>query len=151
MEKQYVVFKLCNQEYGVDIKTVREISEYKQSTKVPNTLGFVEGLINLRGIITPIISLKKRFDLVEEGHEIQETRIIIINMEDKQLGFMVDDASQVLTLDEKQIDNPPEIVLNSIAQYIIGIGKVDEKIIVLLDLEKVLSQEEKEEIISTEM
>ncbi|AKL94044.1 chemotaxis signal transduction protein CheW [Clostridium aceticum] len=144
-EKQYVIFKLCGEEYGVAIQHVQEITEHKRATTVPNVPKFIEGIINLRGNITPIISLKKKFNL-QEG-EIQESnRIIIINIADKQVGFIVDDASQVLTMDEKQIENPPELLTGIDRQYIIGIGKVEEKIIILLDLEKILTEKEKNEI-----
>lgn len=144
-EKQYVIFKLSGEEYGVEIKHVQEITEYKKATKVPNVPNFIEGIINLRGNITPIVSLKKRFNL-DEGEIKENNRIIIINLKDKQVGFVVDDASQVLTMDEKQIENPPDLLTGIDRQYIIGIGKVEEKIIILLDLEKILTEEEKEEI-----
>ncbi|SET36672.1 purine-binding chemotaxis protein CheW [Natronincola peptidivorans] len=144
-EKQYVIFKLCGEEYGVEIDHVQEITEYKKATKVPNVPSFIEGVINLRGNITPIVSLKKKFNLQED--EIKDSnRIIIINLKNRHVGFIVDDASQVLTMDEKQIDNPPEILTGIDRQYIIGIGKVEEKIIIMLDLEKILSEDEKEEI-----
>ncbi|MEN1761892.1 chemotaxis protein CheW [Anoxynatronum sibiricum] len=145
MEKQYVVFKLNQEEYGVAISHVQEITEIKSITSVPNTPAFVEGIINLRGKIVPIVSIKKRFDLPLEG-ELEEQRIIIINLNEKQVGFIVDDASQVLTMDENQIESPPELIAGIDRDYIIGIGKVDEKIIVLLDLEKILSDKEKKEI-----
>ncbi|SMP41379.1 chemotaxis protein CheW [Anoxynatronum buryatiense] len=145
MEKQYVIFKLNQEEYGVAISHVQEITEIKSITSVPNTPAFVEGIINLRGKIVPIVSIKKRFDLPLEG-ELEEQRIIIINLNEKQVGFIVDDASQVLTMDESQIESPPELIAGIDRDYIIGIGKVDEKIIVLLDLEKILSDKEKKEI-----
>ncbi|SDJ99482.1 chemotaxis protein CheW [Natronincola ferrireducens] len=144
-EKQYVIFKLCGEEYGVEINHVQEITEYKKATKVPNVPSFIEGIINLRGNITPIVSLKKKFNL-EEGEIQENNRIIIINLKNKHVGFIVDDASQVLTMEEKQIENPPELLTGIDRQYITGIGKVEEKIIILLDLEKILTEEEKEEI-----
>ncbi len=145
MEKQYVIFKLNREEYGVEISHVQEITEIKSITTVPNTPVFVEGIINLRGKIVPIVSIKKRFDLPQQA-EMGEQRIIIINLKDKQVGFIVDDASQVLTLDENQIEKPPELVAGIDRDYIIGIGKVEDKIIVLLDLEKILSEQEQKEI-----
>jgi len=145
LEKQYVIFKLNREEYGVAISHVQEITEIKSITTVPNTPPFVEGIINLRGKIVPIVSIKKRFDLPQQG-EMEEQRIIIINLSEKQVGFIVDDASQVLTLDEDQIENPPELIAGIDRNYIIGIGKVEEKIIVLLDLEKILTEQEQKEI-----
>ena len=145
MQKQYVIFKLNREEYGVEISHVQEITEIKSITTVPNTPSFVEGIINLRGKIVPIVSIKKRFDLPQQAEK-EEQRIIIINLNEKQVGFIVDDASQVLTLDESQIENPPELIAGIDRDYIIGIGKVEEKIIVLLDLEKILTEQEQKEI-----
>ena len=149
MEKQYVVFKLNEEEYGVEISHVQEITEYKTVTNVPNTPSFIEGIINLRGNIVPIVSIKKRFELSQEEAS-TDHRVIIINLGSKQVGFIVDDASQVLTMNENQIENPPDLITGIDRDYIIGIGKVAEKIIILLDLEKILSENEKKEIIKIE-
>lgn len=142
-EKQYVVFKLNDEEYGVDIKNVREITEYKKTTKIPNSPNFVDGVINVRGDTIPIIDLKKRFNLIENEMKCEVKRIIIVNVEDRHVGFIVDDASQVMRIYEKDIDNPPEVLLDINERYISGIGKVNEKIIVLLDLKEVLDHKEK--------
>jgi purine-binding chemotaxis protein CheW len=144
-EKQYVIFKLGNEEYGVEIMNVKEISEFKESTKVPNTPYFVDGIINLRGEIIPIINLKKRFE-VSDGEIDSDTRIIVININDRNVGFVVDEASQVLRIKDNDIDEAPEIVAGVDRQYITGVGKVGEKIIILLDLEKILTDEEKEKL-----
>ena len=144
-EKQYVIFKLCNEEYGVDIKNVQEITEYKETTKIPNAPDFIEGIINLRGNVTPIISLRKRFNLGTQEIN-KDSRIIIIKLEEKQIGFIVDDASQVITIDSSKIEPPHELITGVDRQYITGIGKVDEKIIIMLDLEKVLTEKEQIEI-----
>lgn len=145
MEKQYVIFKLNEEEYGVEISHVQEITEHKTVTSVPNTPSFIEGIINLRGNIVPIVSIKKRFNLPQEKAG-ADHRVIIINLGSKQVGFVVDDASQVLTMDESQIENAPELITGIDRDYIIGIGKVSEKIIILLDLEKILTEKEKKEI-----
>lgn len=145
MEKQYVIFKLGKEEYGVDIMNVKEICEFKESVKVPNTPKFIDGIINLRGDITPIVNLKKRFDL--ENTEINSnTRIIVININNKQVGFVVDEASQVLRIGEENIEPTPDVVAGVDKKYIIGVGKLDEKIVLLLDLEYILTDEEKVEI-----
>lgn len=150
MKNQYVVFNLCGEEYGVDIQNVQEITEYKDPISVPNAPNFIEGVINLRGNVTPIVSLKKRFNLVEQK-KVNEDRIIIINIREKLVGFMVDDVSQVLTLDEKQIENPPEIIIQNTHQYITRIGKIDKKIILILNLVKVLTEVEKNKIVELEL
>ncbi len=141
-EKQYVIFNLGNEEYGVDIMKVKEISEFKESTKVPNAPYFVDGIINLRGEIIPIVNLKKRFN-IDNNDVDSDTRIIVINLNERNVGFVVDEASQVLRINDNDIDPAPEIIAGIERQYITGVGKVDEKIIILLDLEKILTDEEK--------
>lgn len=144
-ERQYVIFKLDREEYGVDIMHVKEISEFKESVKIPNAPKFVDGIINYRGVITPIINLRRKFHL--EIKEITSAvRIIIINLKEKQVGFLVDDASQVLTIDEKDIDPAPDLITDIDQKFISGIAKVDERMVILLDLEKVLNDEEKKKI-----
>ncbi|WP_432664124.1 chemotaxis protein CheW [Wukongibacter baidiensis] len=141
-EKQYVIFNLGNEQYGVDIMNVKEISEFKESTKVPSAPYFVDGIINLRGEIIPIVNLKKRFGI--ENDEIDsDTRIIVINLNGRNVGFVVDEASQVLRINNDDIDPAPEIIAGVDRQYINGVGKVEDKIIILLDLEKILTDEEK--------
>ena len=144
-EKQYVIFKLGSEEYGIEITNVREITEYSESTKVPNSYDFIDGIINLRGNVVPVINLKKRFNL-EETKINNNSRVIIISVADKQVGFIVDDASQVLTLDEKDIEETPEIISGVDKKYIVGIGKKEEKIIILLNLEAILSENERKKI-----
>ncbi|SCY04998.1 chemotaxis protein CheW [Alkaliphilus peptidifermentans] len=144
-ERQYVIFKLDKEEYGVDIMHVKEISEFKESVKIPNSPKFVDGIINYRGVITPIINLRRKFHL-ELKENTADVRIIIINLSEKQVGFIVDDASQVLTIDEKDIDPAPDLIADIDQRFISGIAKVDERMVILLDLEKVLSEEEKKNI-----
>lgn len=144
-EKQYVIFRLGKEEYGVEIVNVKEICEYKESVKVPNTPKFVDGIINLRGDITPIINLKKRFHL-DEGDINSDTRIIVINIQNRQVGFIVDEASQVLRISEEDIEPAPDLVAGVDRKYIIGVGKLADRIILLLDLEYILSEDEKDKI-----
>ncbi|KAB3529024.1 chemotaxis protein CheW [Alkaliphilus serpentinus] len=144
-ERQYVIFKLDKEEYGVDIMHVKEISEFKESVKIPNAPNFVDGIINYRGVITPIINLRRKFHL--EIKEItSNTRIIIINLKEKQVGFLVDDASQVLTIENKDVDPAPDLITDIDQKFISGIAKVVERMVILLDLEKVLSDDEKKKI-----
>lgn len=144
-EKKYVIFKLGEEEYGIDIMKVKEVTEYKETVKVPNTPDFVEGIINLRGDVTPIISLKRRFKLNHDT-ALETTRVIVVNLEDRLIGFIVDDASQVLSLDDNQIDSAPEIVSGIGKKYIEGIGKVEDRMIIMLDLLQVLDEDEKKEL-----
>jgi purine-binding chemotaxis protein CheW len=145
-ENQYVVFKLNKGEFGIDIMNVKEISPYVESTFLPNTPKFVEGVINYRGNVIPIINLKKRFLLGEIEHN-KDTRIIIINLNDKEVGFVVDEASQTVRLNDEDIDPAPDIVSEIDKRYITGVGKLDKKrLLILIDLNKVLSGEEIQEI-----
>jgi len=142
-EKQYVVFKLGNERYCADIANVGSITEFDMITKVPNTPPYIEGVINLRGEVIPIVSLKKRFN-VSEANESEDARIIIITYDGKNIGFLVDDASQVIRIDDENIEATPAIIAGEDRKYISGVGKVDGAIVVLLDLIKILSDSEME-------
>ncbi|KDR96113.1 purine-binding chemotaxis protein CheW [Peptoclostridium litorale DSM 5388] len=142
-ENKYVIFKINSEEYGVDIMKVKEVSEFKKSVSVPNAPSFVDGIINLRGDITPIISLKKRFGIIDDRSADESSRIIVVNIQDKLVGFVVDEASQVISIEDSSIDPPPPVVVGVDKKYIHGIGKLDERMIILLDLEKVLNEQEK--------
>lgn len=145
-ENQYVVFKLDRGEFGIDIMNVQEISPYEESTSLPNTPDFMEGVINYRGNVIPIINLKKRFSLGEVDYD-KDTRIIVINLNDKEVGFVVDEASQTIRLDDKNIDEAPEFISGIDKKYITGVGKLDDKrLLILIDLNKVLSGEEIKEL-----
>ena len=144
-ENQFVVFLLGDEKYGVDILNVSTISEYMDITKVPDAPVYVEGIINLRGDIIPVINLKKRFNIPET--EISEdTRIIIYSIEGVAIGFLVDEASQVLRIEDSNIEPTPTILKGGDREYISGVGKHDEKIIILLDFAKILSESERNEL-----
>jgi len=144
-ERQYVIFTLEQEQYGVDIMHVKEISEFKKCNKIPHTPSFIEGIINYRGAVTPIINLRKKFQL-SEGEIDSQTRIIIINLKDKQVGFLVDEASQVLTIDQEMVDPAPKIVTDIQEEFIEGIAKLEDRMVILLDLENVLNEKEKETV-----
>lgn len=144
-EKQYVVFKLENEEYGIGIMNVREIIPYKESVKVPNTPNFVEGIINYRGSVIPTICLKKRFNINQDVQD-SNTRIIIINLDDRQVGFVVDEASQTIKIDDADVDPTPNMISNVDMNYIIGVGKREDRLIILIDLEKILTEDEREKL-----
>ncbi|MGE5631266.1 MAG: chemotaxis protein CheW [Caulobacteraceae bacterium] len=140
-EVQFVVFKLGKEEYGVNIMQVQEIGPYEEPVKVPNTPEFVEGVMNLRGNVIPVISLKKRFNI--PGGEITEnTRTIVINFGSKQIAFIVDDASEVLTIDDSNIQATPEIIAGADRKYITGIGKQGDRLLIILDLNFLLNEQE---------
>lgn len=141
--KQIVVFKLLDQEYSIDIMRVLEIVNYEPVRKVPEVPSYVEGIINLRGTIYPILNLRERLHLPQ--HEaLHETKIILMNMEETKVGFMVDSVCEILTLDEEQIEMTPKILEKYESKYIKGVIKKDERIIVIFDIDAlILEGEEK--------
>ncbi|MFZ5753365.1 MAG: chemotaxis protein CheW [Bacillota bacterium] len=148
-DQQFVVFKLHTEEYGIEIKNVQEIVHMQEITRLPQSLEFVEGIINLRGRIIPVVDLKKRFYGVktETG---DNTRIIVIDLGNQVLGIMADEVSEVLRLNETMIDPPPAIIMQmSSGNGVKGIGKLEDRLLILLDLTKAFSLEEKQQIQAT--
>jgi purine-binding chemotaxis protein CheW len=145
-ENQFVVFRLGQEKYGVDILNVSTISEYLEITRVPDAPHYVQGMINLRGDIIPVISLKRRFN-IPETEVSDETRIIIYTIDGVDIGFLVDEASQVLRVDDKDIEPTPAILRGADREYISGVGKYEGQIIILLDFSKILSDTERAQIV----
>lgn len=142
-EQQLVVFGLGKEEYGVEITQVQEIVRLQEITKLPDTPYFVEGVVNLRGKVIPLIDLKKRFGL-EVNERNTDNRIIVVNVNNNTVGVIVDYVSEVLRLSEDNIEPPPQIVKGIDKEYLRGIGKVDNRLLILLDLDKILSHEEQD-------
>jgi purine-binding chemotaxis protein CheW len=135
---QLVTFKLGSEEFALDILLVQEINRRVEITKVPKTPEFVEGVINLRGKIVPVLDLRKRFGLA--GREFTaQSRIIVVNIDKRVLGLMVDSVSEVLRIPEHTVEPPPPLVAGIDATYIKGIGKFEGRLLILLDLGKVLA------------
>ncbi len=148
-EKQLVVFRLGQEEYAIDILGVKEIIKYPKTVKLPNTPDFVEGIVNYRDSVIPILDLNRRFKL--GGKETGDsTRVIIVNIGgtgDRQVGFMVDQVEEVLRLKTECIQEPPETVSRGMdRQYIRGVGKLEGRLIIILDIERVLSDKEKADL-----
>lgn len=144
--KQIVIFKLGDEEFGVDILQVREIEKLDQQiTRVPKSPAFVEGVINLRGEIVPIVDLRKRFGLVvrQTGNE---ARVIIVDISDGQVGMVVDAVVEVIRLNVSAIENAPSITRGVDAYFLSGVAKINERLIILINLERALSPEEMKEI-----
>ena len=144
-EKQFVIFKLGEQNYCVDIMNVGGITEYKGATKVPEAPYFVEGVINLRGSIIPIINLKKRFG-IPEVRQTEDCRVVLFNLNGTEIGFLVDEANQVIKIDSDNIDPTPDILKGADKDYIDGVGKVNQSIVIVLDLAKVLTEGERNQV-----
>jgi purine-binding chemotaxis protein CheW len=141
-EKKVIVFALGSEEYGVEVEKVKTIERMQPMTRVPKTPDFVKGVINLRGVVVPIIDLRSRFGLAETEYT-DNTRIIIVSVGDIEVGLIVDAANDVIDLDEENIVNPPEVVGGIKAKYLRGIARVNEqRLLVLLNLDQVLNKQE---------
>jgi len=139
---QVIVFKLGNEKYGVEISQVREIIRPAQITRIPNTPDFIEGVINLRGQITTIINLRKRFGLENKPID-NDTRIIVVEHNNSVIGMMVDSVSEVKYLSEREVESlPPIVTSRNSSGFLKGVGKLPDGLMVLIDLNKVLREEE---------
>ena len=149
MERQFVVFRMSDVYYGVDIATVASIIKKQAITRMPKSPEYVEGVTNLRGMVLPVIDLCKRFGL-SQSPETKDTRIIVTEMDSLTVGMVVDAVAQVLRIDEQAIEPPSPIVATIDSEFITGIAKTDERLIVVLDLRRVLSLSEAQELIAIE-
>lgn len=138
---QLVVFKVGKELYGVNIAAMQEIVRVPEMTEVPDAPAFLEGVINLRGRIVPVIDLRKRLNLPVAART-KASRVLITEGEGKAVGLLVDAASEVLKIPIEAIDEPPEMISAIGVEYIIGVAKMDERLIIILDLKKILSLED---------
>lgn len=149
---QQVVFKISNEEYGVDIMSVNSIEKYQEVVKIPNAPEYVDGIINLRGEVLPVFSLRKKFHL-EDTEKDERTKIIVAFADDMKIGFIVDSVTEIISIDEENIEKTPKLLTGIDRRYIKNVAKVGERMIILLDIELLVSDEEKislGEIIETE-
>ena len=137
IETRLVTFNLGEEIYGVDITVIQEIIRMQDITGVPKTANYVEGVINLRGKIIPVIDLRKKFGL-SDRIETKDTRIIVVEVFEKVIAMIVDSVSRVIQLPNKNIEPPSPIIANINANYMKGIGKLGTELIVLLNLGYVL-------------
>jgi purine-binding chemotaxis protein CheW len=141
MERQLVVFELSDENFGVDISSVESIIKMQELTKVPHAPSFVEGVTNLRGIVLPVIDLRKRFGMPKEDGS-KDTRIVVTNVDNVKVGMIVDSVSEVLTIPESVIEVTPPMISSVDTAFITGIAKLDNRLVILLDLSRVLSSKE---------
>lgn len=140
---QLVSFKLDQEEYGVNVLKVREIIRMPNVTRVPNTPHYIEGVINLRGKVIPIISMRKRFGL-PEGESTNQTRIMVMDMDGELMGFVVDAVSEVIRISESEIQPPPAVVNGAVEQECLsGVINQAERLLFFLNLEMLISQDER--------
>lgn len=142
---KFIVFKLKNQSYGVDVQQVLSIERIQEITAVPRTSAFIKGVIQLRGEMTPIIDLKERLQL-GETEETDANRILVVQLDDIQVGLIVDSASEVIDIDPAVIEPAPKIIGEIQETFLKGVAKLEERLLILLDLEKVLDLNETNEV-----
>lgn len=136
-EVQLVAFKLGREEYGIDILQVQEIKRMTDITRVPHTPEYIKGVINLRGSVLPVIDLKTRLDLLEQDYT-DDTRIIIVKVDEIAVGMIVDAVSEVMAIDQEQIEVSQEAVGGVSTNYISGVGKMENRLMILLNLEAII-------------
>ncbi|MDQ0337285.1 purine-binding chemotaxis protein CheW [Caldalkalibacillus uzonensis] len=140
-ENKLIVFRLANEEYAIDVAQVRSIERMQPITRVPRTPPFVKGVINLRGVVTPIIDLRRRFNM-EEIEYTNNTRIIIVVVDEMEVGLIVDAANDVIDLPADHIEPPPEVVGGEVADYLRGVVQLENRLLILLNLDCVLARDE---------
>ncbi|MBP1971210.1 purine-binding chemotaxis protein CheW [Virgibacillus natechei] len=142
---KFIVFKLKNQSYGVDVQQVLSIERTQEITAVPRTSAFIKGVIQLRGEMTPIIDLKERLQL-GETEKTDANRILVVQLDDIQVGLIVDSASEVIDIDPAVIEPAPKIIGEIQETFLKGVAKLEERLLILLDLEKILDFNETNEV-----
>lgn len=146
---QLVSFHIGEEEFAVDILNIQGINRMIEITKVPNAPEYVEGIINLRGKVIPIIDLRKRLGMLPKEYD-KHTRFIVVEIETKVIGFVVDSVNEVLRINRSICEPPPAAVAGVDSDFITSVGKLDDRLLILLDLEKILSEKMKRELGSFE-
>jgi len=146
---QLVSFNLGNEEFGIDILKVQEIIRWMTITKIPNSPAFIEGVVNLRGRVIPVIDLRIKLGL--EKYELNnQTRIVVVEISGLTVGFIVDAVSEVLRIPKNITEAPPSLVAGINSEYITSVGKLEDRLLILLDLEKILDSMELKQLKATE-
>lgn len=146
---EFLTFTLGKEEYGMDILKVQEIRGYDAVTTIARAPAFIKGVINLRGAIVPIIDMRIKFDLGKADYD-QFTVVIIINVSKRVMGIVVDSVSDVITLTADQVKPAPDFAAHLDTGYITGLGTIDERMLILMDIEKLMSGDDMGLIDSTE-
>jgi purine-binding chemotaxis protein CheW len=139
--REFLAFKLGTEEYGIDILKVQEIRGYEAVTRIANAPEFIKGVINLRGIIIPVVDMRIKFKLGEPVYD-QFTVVIILNINGRVVGMVVDSVSDVTTLTPDQIKDAPDMGTAFSSEYMIGLGTIDERMLILVDINKLMSSAE---------
>ena len=145
MDRQLVVFELADEFYALDIHRVESIIKMQEITSVPHAPAFVDGVINLRGEVLPVVDLRSRFGL-DTQEETKETRIVVVAIDQMKVGMIVDGVSEVLNVNTDEVEPPSPMVTTVDSGFIEGIAKEDDRLFILVDLAKVLTVEETREL-----
>lgn len=143
--QQLVKFYIADEAFGIGIKQIFQILKPQEVFKVPNTPPFIEGLINLRGKVMTVFNLRKRFNMPEKEND-EDTKILVIRMDDYLLGFTVDSVSEIVRVQDEDIVETPPSLTNFDKRFLSGVAKVEEKLILLLNLEKILTPDEENQM-----
>lgn len=138
---EYLAFTLGREEYGIDILKVQEIRGYETVTQIANAPSFIKGVINLRGTIVPIVDMRIKFNLGEPSYD-QFTVVIILNVCDRVVGIVVDSVSDVIVLTADQVKPAPDMGSSFDTGYLIGLGTLDHRMLILMDIDKLMSSPE---------
>ncbi|GEN82006.1 chemotaxis protein CheW [Sporosarcina luteola] len=136
-EMKVIIFQLMDKEYAIEVDVVEAIEKLLPITKVPKTPSYVKGVINLRGVVTPIVDLRERFGLEVKSLD-DSSRIIIVSLDEFEVGLIVDAANDVIDIPVDSIEPQPEVVGAVESEFISGVAKIDKRLLVMLNLEKVL-------------
>jgi purine-binding chemotaxis protein CheW len=138
---EFLSFTLGEEEYGIDIQKVQELRGYDAVTRIANAPAFIKGVVNLRGIIVPIIDMRVKLNLGDPTYD-QFTVVIVLNIGGRVVGMVVDSVSDVITLTPDQIKDPPQMGSLLDTDYLIGLGTVNERMLILMDIDRLMSSEE---------
>ncbi len=139
---QLVTFRVGGEEFGLDVFSVHEILNYQQPTPMPRAPEFVEGVLDVRGTLVPIVDLRRRFETPEVVYG-NDTRIVLVDFNDERLGLVVDSVTEVLRAPETAVSPPPAYIRGLAAEFVRGIVRVGERLVVLMDLDRILSSDER--------
>ena len=136
--REFLAFKLGDEEYGIDILRVQEIRSYEVPTRIANAPAFIKGVVNLRGVIVPIVDMRLKFNLDSANYD-SFTVVIVLNIASRIVGMVVDAVSDVITLTPEQLRPVPEFNSNIDADHLLAIGAIDDRMLILVDIEKLIS------------
>lgn len=139
---QLVTFRVGGEEFGLDVFSVHEILSYQQPTPIPRAPAFVEGVLDVRGTLVPIVDLRRRFETPDVAYD-EDTRIVLVDFDGERLGLVVDSVTEVLRAPETAVSPPPAYIRGLAAEFVRAIVRVGERLVVLMDLDRILSSDER--------